>query len=211
MQDEIEDMVRRLVRLEDEIERRLEAQRDLLEYRIDRKRAVFEESTLRRHRQIRTGVLTFLRRSRFAALLVAPAVYGLVVPIALLDLALSVFQRVCFSAWGMERVRRTDFVIVDRHRLAYLNGIEKLNCAYCGYANGVIAYAREIAGRTEQYWCPIKHALRMRSPHVRYRGFVAYGDADGFRARLDALRNGVRTGAAEDAGPGGVPPVRLPD
>jgi len=89
-------------------------------------------------------------------------------------------------------VRRADFVIVDRHRLAYLNGIEKLNCAYCGYANGVIAYAREAASRSEQYWCPIKHALRVRAPHRRYRGFVAYGDAEGFREHLEALRREVR-------------------
>ena len=28
---------------------------------------------------------------------------------------------------------------------------KKLNCVYCGYANGVIGHAREIAARTEQY------------------------------------------------------------
>ncbi len=29
----------------------------------------------------------------------------------------------------------------DRHRLGYLNLIEKLNCDYCAYANGLFAYA----------------------------------------------------------------------
>ena len=80
----------------------------------------------------------------------APAVYGLILPIVILDLGVYLFQLICFSAWRMERLNRSDFIIVDRHRLAYLNGIEKLNCAYCGYANGVIAYARETASRTEQ-------------------------------------------------------------
>ena len=192
MESEIDDLARRLVRLEDELERKLEAQRSELQYRMEAKRAVFEESVLRQHRAIRTGVLTFLRRSPLATLIVAPAVYGLILPLALLDLSVYVFQLVCFTAWGMERIRRADYVIVDRHRLAYLNGIEKLNCAYCGYANGVIAYAREAASRSEQYWCPIKHALRVRAPHQRYRGFVDYGDGQGFRARLDALRQEVR-------------------
>lgn len=194
MEHEIDDLVRRLVRLEDELERKLETQRTRFRYRIERGRAVFEEGALRRHREIRTGVLTFLRRSPLAALVVAPAVYGLIVPLVLLDIGVALFVLVCFPAWGMERIRRADYVIVDRHRLAYLNGIEKLNCAYCGYANGVIAYAREAASRTEQYWCPIKHALRVRAPHARYRHFVDYGDAEGFRARLDALREEVRTG-----------------
>lgn len=207
MESDIEDLVRRLVRLEDELERKLEAQRSEFHYRMDKKRAVFEESVLRRHRAIRTGLLTFLRHSPLATLIVAPAVYGLILPLVLLDVGVYVFQLVCFTAWGMERVRRSDYVIVDRHRLAYLNGIEKLNCAYCGYANGVIAYAREAASRSEQYWCPIKHALRVRAPHQRYRRFVNYGDAEGFRTRLEELRREVRkqrsggeTETSEDAG-----------
>jgi hypothetical protein len=189
---EIDDLVRRLVRLEDELERKWEAQRARFHYRFEQQRAVFEDGVIRRHRRIRTGLPTFLRRSPLATLIVAPAVYGLVVPIVLLDLGVFCYQRVCFPIWGMTRVRRADYVVVDRHRLAYLNGIEKLNCAYCGYANGVIAYAREAASRTEQYWCPIRHALRVRTPHPRYRNFVDYGDAEGFRARLDALRDEVR-------------------
>lgn len=192
VETEIDDLVQRLVRLEDELERKLEARRAEFQYRIEEKRAVFEKSAIRQHKLIKIGLLTFLRKSPLAALVVAPAVYGLIVPLVLLDLGVYLFQLVCFSAWGMERLERSDYIIVDRHRLAYLNGIEKLNCAYCGYANGVIAYAREAASRSEQYWCPIKHALRVRSPHQRYRGFVDYGDARGFRSRLDELRSEAR-------------------
>lgn len=188
MDKEIDDLVHRLVRLEDELERKLVAQRANIQYRLEEKRAVFEKSVIRQHKLIRTGLLTFLRRSPLATLIVAPAVYGLIVPLVVLDLSVYFFQIVCFSAWGMERVKRLEYVVIDRHRLAYLNGIEKLNCVYCSYANGVIAYAREVASRSEQYWCPIKHALRVRSPHQRYRGFIDYGDAQGFRARLDELR-----------------------
>jgi hypothetical protein len=192
VETEIDDLVQRLVRLEDELERKLEARRAEFQYRIEEKRAVFEKSAIRQHKLIKIGLLTFLRKSPLAALVVAPAVYGLIVPLVFLDLGVHLFQLVCFSAWGMERLKRSDYIIVDRHRLAYLNGIEKLNCAYCGYANGVIAYAREAASRSEQYWCPIKHALRVRSPHQRYRGFIDYGDAHGFRSRLDELRREAR-------------------
>lgn len=192
MENEIDELVRRLVRLEDEIERKLEAQRAQFHYRIEERRAVFEEGILRQHKRVKTGLLAFLRESPLATVIVTPAVYGLILPVALLDLGVTIFQLVCFTAWRMERIRRSDYIIVDRHRLAYLNGVEKLNCAYCGYANGVIAYAREAASRSEQYWCPIKHALRVRAPHRRYRSFVDYGDAQGFRARLDALRKEVQ-------------------
>jgi hypothetical protein len=77
---------------------------------------------------------------------------------------------------------------MDRRRLAYLNGIEKANCTFCSYANGLFAYVREVAARTEQYWCPIKHARRIAAPHRRYDAFFDYGDAEGFRRGLVALR-----------------------
>ena len=95
----------------------------------------------------------------------------------------------CFPIYGIARVRRSVYIVIDRQHLAYLNAIEKFNCMYCGYANGVLAYVREIAGRTEQYWCPIRHAVRVRAPHAHYRAFVDYGDAKGYRQRLRVLRD----------------------
>jgi len=55
---------------------------------------------------------------------------------------------------------------------------------------------REVAGRTEQYWCPIRHARRVRGPHAHYREFVDYGDAEAYRTRLIPLRDELR--AQED-------------
>ena len=81
-----------------------------------------------------------------------------------------------------------DYLVFDRHHLAYLNALEKLNCAYCAYANGLIAYVREIASRTEEYWCPIKHARRLIGAHAYYATFEDYGDAEGYRRRLEELR-----------------------
>ena len=89
-------------------------------------------------------------------------------------------------------MRRADYIMIDRHNLAYLNAVQKLNCLYCGYANGLIALAREVASRTEQYWCPIKHAIRVRGAHARYRNFTEFGDARAFAERLESLRAELR-------------------
>lgn len=188
LDSEIDELVRRLVRLEKEIEAKMEAQQARFQFSMAEGRAVFEDEVLRRHKRLKTGLLTFLRRSPIANILVSPFIYGLVVPILILDLGVSIYQAVCFTVWRIQPVRRADYMVNDRHRLPYLNLIEKLNCLYCGYANGVIAYTREVASRTEQYWCPIKHALRVRSPHPRYPGFLAYGDTRDFRNRLQAMR-----------------------
>lgn len=111
----------------------------------------------------------------------APVIYALIAPLFLLDLFVTAYQAVCFPVYGILKVRRGDYLVFDRYHLAYLNALEKLNCAYCAYANGLIAYVREIASRTEQYWCPIKHAWREIGACPRYAMFEDYGDADGYR------------------------------
>jgi hypothetical protein len=120
--------------------------------------------------------------------LTAPVIYGMIVPLVLTDLFAAAYQLVCFPVYGIGRVRRSDYVVIDRHRLTYLNAIEKLNCVYCGYANGVIAYVRELASRTEQYFCPIRHAIPVPGVHSRYARFVAYGDAKAYRDQVERLR-----------------------
>mgnify|MGYP005852257819 CR=1 FL=1 len=66
--------------------------------------------------------------------------------------------------------------------------IEQYNCVYCGYGNGVLAYAREVAARTEQYWCPIKHARKVLGRHSRYHDFIDFGDAEHYHGRLAEYR-----------------------
>ena len=85
---------------------------------------------------------------------------------------------------ALSRVRRSDYLLFDRNYLAYLNVLEKLNCAYCSYASGAIAFVREVAARTEQHWCPIKHARRIIGAHEHYREFIEFGDAEAYRGWL---------------------------
>ena len=42
-------------------------------------------------------------------------------------------------------------------------GLLDINCIYRSYANGLCSYVTEVAARTEQHWCPIKHARRLRN------------------------------------------------
>jgi hypothetical protein len=147
--------------LEAELEAELAQRRAELSVGLERGRAFFEEEVLRRHRELRTRLSTYLLNARPLVVLTAPVIYVVIVPLVLLDLFVTIYQRVCFPVYGIPKVNRGGYLIFDRHHLAYLNALEKLNCAYCSYANGLIAYVREIAGRTEQYWCPIKHARRV--------------------------------------------------
>jgi hypothetical protein len=188
MNPRIAEIFAQLQHLEDDLEQELAKGRLLRGFSVKGGRVRFESEVRRAHRRVRLGLIQFFREMRPFNLLTAPLIYSMIFPIALFDLWATIFQQVYFRAYRIPRVKRSEYVVLDRQHLKYLNVIEIVNCLYCGYANGVIAYGREVAGRTEQYWCPIKHALRIRDPHSRYYQFVDYGDADGYRSKLAEFR-----------------------
>jgi len=184
----IDDLLQRMAALEREIDLELDLVRSTWRYQFEKGRIRFEREARDAHRRLRRSIPGYLRESQILNILTAPVIYAMIIPIAFLDAWVSLYQAICFRAYGIARVKRSAYIVIDRHHLAYLNGIEKLNCMYCGYANGVFAFIREVAGRTEQYWCPIRHAKRVHAPHTHYREFVDYGDANGYHRRLIPLR-----------------------
>jgi hypothetical protein len=160
--------------------------------RTRRGRVWFDLALRQAHRRVRQSIPAYVRAGSVLNLLTTPVVYSLLLPFAMLDLSVTLYQAVCFPIYGIARVPRRRYFAIDRHKLAYLNGIERMNCTYCSYANGVIAYVREVAARTEQYWCPIKHARAIQVPHSRYRLFFDYGDAERYRRDLMPLRDALR-------------------
>ncbi len=187
MANAISNLLNKIQELEAEAEKELEAHRSKFHYTLKKKRIRFEAAARQQHRKLRTGLGRFIAESDIPAILAAPIVYALIVPIILVDISVSLYQGICFPVYGIKKVPRDDFIAVDRHHLAYLNPIEKLNCAYCGYANGVLAYTREIAARSEEHWCPIKHARKTSGQHRHFYDFAEYGDAEGYRNRMDKI------------------------
>lgn len=159
-----------------------------LHRRLIRRQSLFDAEVRRAHRKLRQHLLAFIAEGSLGNLVTAPIAYSLIVPFLLIDAWVSLYQFLVFPVYSVPRVRRRPYFAFDRERLAYLNGIERMNCLYCSYANGVIAYVREVAARTEQYWCPIKHARRVRNAHSHYVNFLDYGDATGYKRELPVLR-----------------------
>lgn len=168
MTPHIVELTAKIRELEAELDAELAQRRAELRVGMERGRAFFEEEILRRHRELKTRFLSYILKAHPLVVLTAPVIYALIVPFVLLDLFVTFYQAVCFPVYGIPKVRRGDYLVFDRYHLGYLNVLEKINCAYCSHANGLIAYVREIAGRTEQYWCPIKHAKRVIGAHPRY-------------------------------------------
>lgn len=200
------DLLARIASLEQELADELHAQGERLQYRVQGRRVEFSHAVADAQRSMRMGIGRWLLQSRPQSLLSVPFIYGMILPLALLDLAVSCYQFACFPLYGIARVRRADYFVLDRHRLPYLNAIEKLHCTYCSYANGLLAFVREVTARTEQYWCPIKHSRPTPGAHARYAGFLDFGDPTSFHARVEEQRSALAQEAAMPATPigGGV-------
>ncbi|MBY4678586.1 hypothetical protein [Marinobacterium arenosum] len=195
MNDRILKLANQIDSLKQELQEALQEQEQQIRYRVKGTRVEFEEKLRLAHRQLKIGILPWLKSSQRRNVLSAPIIYSMIVPALLLDLALTFYQHSCFRLYRIPRVKRADYLVIDRYQLGYLNLIQKINCCYCAYVNGLIHYAREIAARTEQYWCPIKHARKPATTHARYLYFAPYGDAEAFgRDKQEAYRQAMRKG-----------------
>ena len=196
MNKKISEITARIAELEQQLARALteeleEKRREVL-YVIERGRVAFSAEARVLHQTVRQGTWAFLWEAPVKTLLVAPLMYSIILPLILLDLWMTLYQWICFPVYGIGKVVRARYILLDRGQLQYLNWIERLNCNYCGYANGVVAYTREIAARTEQYFCPIKHAQRRAGLHSRHRDFLEFGDAEAYKKELGRIRAGLR-------------------
>jgi hypothetical protein len=183
--------------LEGDLEVQLALARADLRLSFEGGKVEFEQEVLRRHREMKTSLMHYVMGARLLILLTAPIIYILIIPLALLDIFITIYQAICFPVYGISKVRRADYLIFDRRYLAYLNALEKLNCAYCSYANGLIGYVREIASRTEAYWCPIKHARKVVGAHPRYSQFADFGDAKEYKREINEINEQLRKKKSE--------------
>jgi acyl dehydratase len=188
MDDNIGEFIKRIRALEAQIEQEFQQRRQQLQTDFENSKVRFEAEVLAQQRRFKEGILSYVWTSDWRHLLTVPFIYPVLLPMLLLDSFVTLYQWVCFPLYRIPRVKRSDFFVFDRTHLAYLNVIEKINCAYCSYGNGLIAYAREVVGLTEKFWCPIKHARRVVQAHPHYSGFVDYGDAQNYRDQLEQLR-----------------------
>ena len=187
MPSHIKNIVERINHLQDELETALGERAEQFSYSIVNRRIRFKSDTIRWQKQFKRTLWKYIFGAPILNIVSAPVIYSLIVPFVLLDLWVSLYQAICFPIYGIKKVRRRDYIIFDRHHLAYLNLVEKLNCAFCSYGNGLLAYCLEVGARTEAYWCPIKHASKIGAYHRWYGDFSDFGDAENYS--VDRTRN----------------------
>ena len=188
MNDRIRALLNQITALENDLQTALQEQQTSMFFQIKGKRIEFEGSIRQAHLRLKKGFFRWLVTNRPQNLITGPVIYLMIFPLLILDLCVTLYQAACFPIYKIVKVKRADYIVFDRQHLGYLNWIEKFHCTYCAYGTGLVAYIREILARTEQYFCPIKHARKILGTHARYAQFLDYGDAPDYEARLEEFR-----------------------
>ena len=188
MNEKISQILSRMATLEDELRSAMQQQEHKMFFEVKGKRVEFGRSVKAAHKKLKRSFFHWLITDRPQNLITGPIIYTMVIPLLMLDACVSFYQAVCFPIYRIAKVRRSDYIVFDRRHLSYLNFIEKFHCTYCEYGNGLMGYMGEILARTEQYFCPIKHAHKILGTHSRYNRFLDYGEADAYEAKLEEFR-----------------------
>lgn len=191
LENRIRQLLTQITVLEDELRATLHQQETRMFYQFDGKRVKFEGAIRSAHRKVKRGIFRWIVTDRPQNFLTGPIIYSLVVPLALVDLCVTLYQAICFPVYRIARVKRAEYFVYDRRHLEYLNAFERFHCTYCAYANGLVAYVSEIVARTEQYFCPIKHARKVLGSHARYARFLTYGEAADYHGKLEQFRRAL--------------------
>jgi len=189
MDNRIEEIVLQIKMLEDELIEELKSKEKDFFYKIENEKAKFEEHVIKEGKLKIISSVKYLSTFRLKVILTLPFIWSMIIPIFFVDIFATIYQSICFPIYEIPKVKRKDYVIMDRHRLFYLDKVEKIGCWYCEYFNGVVAYVREMAARTEQYWCPIKHSTYLKDKHSRYEQFFDFGDFTKYREELEDRRS----------------------
>lgn len=192
MSAKLTELIDKIAKLEYQLIEEIKQQETKFQYRLDGTRIKFEDSVQEAHRRLRVAIIPWLRSSLLRNIVSIPFIYSMIVPLVFIDITMTIYQHICFRLYNVARVNRSKYVVIDRHVLSYLNAIEKFNCLYCSYGNGVIAYSREISARTEQYWCPIKHARKVVGTHSRYNQFLGFGESENYQEQVIKFRDALK-------------------
>ena len=188
MNDKIREIVEEIEVMKLKLAEEVAQHENHISYEIKNGYVTFEKEVLAKQKENMKNLLTWFREVPLLHFLAAPLIYAMVIPAILFDVLLFVYQQIVFRVFKFTFVRRSDYILFDHQYLGYLNPIEKLNCLYCSYFNGLMLYASAIAGRTELYFCPIKHAKKVVSQHKYYDKFLSYGDEEEYQEKLKVVR-----------------------
>ncbi len=124
--DKLQDLLEKINILESELSHEIQKKEEEFFYKIHGRKVIFEEAVREQHKDLVKKIHTYIFKAPLLNIITAPILWFCLVPAVFMDLVVTVYHSICFRAYGIPRVRRNDYIVIDRHALSYLNPIEKI-------------------------------------------------------------------------------------
>ena len=157
-------------------------------FKIEGRKIIWNNGKIKELKKSKKSAWETIFTAEIREIISFPFIWFMLIPTIILDICLFIYQNTAIRLYKIPLAKRSDYVVFDRKQLAYLNWIQKLDCIYCSYVNGLFQYAVEVAWRTEKYWCPIKHAKKKAWTHDWEEHFADYGDVEGFKETFCSVK-----------------------
>jgi len=97
MPTQIEVLLDKMRDLEDELVDELQKQQEQFSYEILKRRVYFEEKVIIRHKEYAKQLFNYIADAKLKHILSVPFIWICIVPVALMDITISLYQAICFS------------------------------------------------------------------------------------------------------------------
>lgn len=114
MPTQLEVLLNKMKELENELVDELQKQQEEFAYEITKRRVYFEENVIIRHKKYAKQLFSYIVDAKINNILSTPFIWAFIVPVALMDLTISLYQAICFPIYGIPKVRRQDYIVFDR-------------------------------------------------------------------------------------------------
>ena len=178
---EYDEIKKKYEKKKEEFTRDYNAFKEKYEFKIEGKSIIWNKDREKELKKDKKSAWDSVFSATVREILSFPFIWMMLIPAFILDLWLFIYQNTAIRLYKIPLAKRSDYIVFDRAQLAYLNWIQKINCIYCSYFNGLVQYAVEVAWRTEKYWCPIKHATKKHGSHNWEKFFAEYWNSKEFK------------------------------
>ena len=185
MESKIKKIIEKIENLNESLQEEYKSMSDKYGFSIKKRKVIFLQKFKKRNKEFRIPTWKYAIPKNIRHIISMPFIYMMIVPAGLLDLFLIMYNRTALPLYRISPVKRSDHFIYDRQFLDYLNIIQKINCFYCSYVNGLFSFASEIGAQTERYWCPLKAAKNPKFHHSLYKEFADYGNPEEWNEKFN--------------------------
>jgi len=188
MKSKISQILEEIRKKREELIKEYEKAKERYGFKIEWRKIIWNSEKIKELEKSKKSILESIFSARIREVISIPFIYSMIIPAIILDIFLFIYQQTAIRLYQIPIVKRSDYIVFDRKQLAYLNLLQKINCMYCSYFNGLMQFAVEVAGRTEKYWCPIKHAKKKAWSHDWEEYFADYWDVDWFKETFCSIK-----------------------